>query len=775
MGVVYKARQLSLNRTVALKMILAADHATPAELTRFVREAEAAAGLRHPNIVQVHEVGEHAGRPYMVLEYVEGGSLTKHAQDPLPAREAAAVVEPIARGVAFAHANGVVHRDLKPDNVLMADAEPKTPPGPAPRLSPSARVPKVTDFGLAKTLGGGDSTLTVTGAILGTPGYMAPEQAGGESKRAGPAADVWALGAILYRLLTGRPPFAAATPHETLYQVIAADPPSPSDLVPKLPKDLVTITLKCLRKDPARRYASADELADDLNRFLAGEPIRARPVSSAERAWKWARRNRGPVAAAAAVALALAAGAGVATWQALVATAKKDEADHQAGEARKQLATAEAVKDFLKRVLTQSSAQGQAGRGRAVDRDLTVTAAMGYAVAQLDGRFPDQPLIEAELRHVIGQTYRELGDTAAAAAQFRRGYELRAEHLHPDHPDALECLEGLALIHLDHRQLDEAERAITRVLAGRERSLGPDHEDTIGAVHNLAAVLSYRGQNDRAKELYEKALVGRERLLGPTNPFTLMTMSNLAGVHEEKGDHDRAEGLYALALARYEATLGPDHPDALAVAGNLAHLYSERGDDGRAERLGRRVLAGRRKVLGPDHRDTLTAAHNLGVYLADLGRGDLAEPLLARATAGRQAVLGPDHPQTLAGLNILALLHERQGDAAKAEPPLRALLAVREKQVPAVWSTHNTRSRLGGALSGQGRYAEAEPLLLAGFRGLVDRAADIPLEYRNPRLQEAATRLARLCAATGKPAEAARWRAEAARYREPAPPPRPAG
>jgi tetratricopeptide (TPR) repeat protein/tRNA A-37 threonylcarbamoyl transferase component Bud32 len=298
MGVVYKARQLSLNRTVALKMVLAGEHAGPEQLARFRAEAEALARLQHPNIVQVHEVGAWGGRPFFSLEFVDGGSLAqKVAGTPQPPRAAAELLETLARAVHAAHQARVVHRDLKPANVLL------TRDG----------VPKVTDFGLAKclpaehaaSLPGGH---TEAGAIMGTPGYMAPEQAAGKARQVGPAADVYALGAILYELLTGRPPFRAETPLETILQVLEQEPVSPRALNARVPRDLETVCLKCLQKDPTKRYASALDLAEDLRRFLAGEPIRARPVPAWERALKWARRRPAHAALAAAVLLAVLAG-----------------------------------------------------------------------------------------------------------------------------------------------------------------------------------------------------------------------------------------------------------------------------------------------------------------------------------------------------------------------------------------------------------------------------------------------------------------------------------
>jgi len=287
MGVVYKARQSELGRTVALKMVLAGAYAGSTERERFHTEAEAIAAVTHPNIVQVYEVGNHQGLPFIALEYVDGGTLSDKIAAGLPSgRETARLVEQLARGLNAAHQAGVVHRDLKPSNVLM------THDG----------TPKVTDFGLAKRIEGG-SGLTQSGAILGTPAYMAPEQAAGEGKRIGPAADVYALGAILYECLTGRPPFDASTPIETILQVLRSEPVPPRQLNPKAPRDLETICLKCLNKEIANRYASADGLAEDLRRWQADVPIRARPAGRTERTIRWCRRN--PMAAVAVVLVAL--------------------------------------------------------------------------------------------------------------------------------------------------------------------------------------------------------------------------------------------------------------------------------------------------------------------------------------------------------------------------------------------------------------------------------------------------------------------------------------
>jgi serine/threonine protein kinase len=289
MGIVYRARQVSLDRVVAVKMLLSGPLSSPELVKRFRAEASAAASLLHPNIVAIHEVGVHQGLQYFAMDFVEGQSLAKLlGNGPLPAKRAAAYLKTIAEAIHYAHERGLLHRDLKPSNVLIDSSD----------------QPRVTDFGLARRLEG-DSELTLSGQVLGSPNYMPPEQAEAKRGQLSRRSDVYALGAMLYHVLTGRPPFVGETISDTLGQVINSEPVSPRLLNPSVPRDLETLCLKCLEKEPAKRYPTAQALVDELSRFLRNEPIEARPISPLEKMWRGCRRKPALTGLSAATVLLL--------------------------------------------------------------------------------------------------------------------------------------------------------------------------------------------------------------------------------------------------------------------------------------------------------------------------------------------------------------------------------------------------------------------------------------------------------------------------------------
>ena len=325
MGVVYRAWEPKLARTVALKIVPSGPMTGSRERKHWLSEARCVTRVRHPNIVQIHEAGEADGWLYLVLEFVPGGSLKERLRGPLPPRAAAELMRPVAAAMTAVHTAGLLHLDLKPSNILLDSA----PDGPV-----ETRAPKVADFGIARPLADRDASATSLAGPWGTPSYMAPEQATASRAGVGAAADIHALGAILYELLTGRPPFQGASTLETLDQVRGQKPVPPRRLNPKIPRDLETIALKCLEKNPSRRYASAEALADDLNRFLEGRPIKARPVSPIEHAWRWCRRQ--PVIAALAATLLLTL---IGSFLGLLALLRRSEAQRSRSEANYQVAS----------------------------------------------------------------------------------------------------------------------------------------------------------------------------------------------------------------------------------------------------------------------------------------------------------------------------------------------------------------------------------------------------------------------------------------------------
>jgi serine/threonine protein kinase len=545
MGLVCAARQSRPRRIVALKMILSDPRMGRQRLERFRGESEILARLRHPNIVGIHEVGEHRGRPYFTMEYAEGGSLAgKLAVAPLSAREAAELTRTLARTVQAAHAQGIVHRDLKPSNVLlqkdevrrMKDEESKDGSASSFILHPSSFVPKIADFGLAKQMAGepdelpGEVEQTATGMILGTPSYMAPEQAAGQTQLIGPAADVYALGAILYECLTGRPPFKAATVLETLEQVRTQEPVPPGRLQPKLPRDLQTICLKCLEKVPARRYSSAEDLADDLGRFLRGEPIRARPASVLERLRKWTRRKPAVAALLAVSGLFLAALiAGDQVYSARLRTAVK-HAQASAADAHEQRSRADtgyrSARDALNRMLRhlEKRRMGEVPQLKELQR-----AQCEDALAFYQGVFAGADDIDPEIRLDAARAYQRaakiqtlLSRGTDAVHSYGRAIDL-VEGLPPEQRDRPDTQDLLASCYGDRgltasRPADR-ERGIGKALAIRRRLVQeqPDDPGRQSALavseHQMGQVLlnAYRWAD--AETHVGRAVAIRERLI----------------------------------------------------------------------------------------------------------------------------------------------------------------------------------------------------------------------------------------------------------------------
>jgi tRNA A-37 threonylcarbamoyl transferase component Bud32/tetratricopeptide (TPR) repeat protein len=544
MGVVYQARQRKLNRVVALKMILAGQLASDADVQRFYTEAQAAAQLDHAGIVRVYEVGEHDGQHFFSMSYVAGGSLAAAIKDgPLPPRQAAALVRKVAEAVAYAHSRGIIHRDLKPANILLDEGG----------------QPQVTDFGLAKRLAA-DSQLTGTGQVMGTPSYMPPEQAQGRIQEIGPASDVYALGAIFYCLLTGRPPFQAAGVMDTLRLVLEQEPVSPRLLNPAVDRDLETICLKCLEKQAGKRYASAQALADDLRRHAAGEPILARPVGSAERLGRWCRRNPRLAAAVAAVSLLLLLVSVGSTWAALTIRQERNQK-----EAERQAAVAAREEADRARTLAQ---QNEVVAAEQADLALTTLNTLIFQVQQQLSKDPDlQPLKRDLLRTALeglqrvanraggedsrirwsmedalmrmGDLSLQLGNSEEARGYFQRRYEMTRADLDTD-PGNARLLERLAMACIDLAEVS------TKVRRDMKKALSY-YQEAVQLRTQVAQVPpdELRRQNDR---------------LGPTQrmrPFYIKlnlseSWTRVGLTHYFLGESAQAEGPMLKSLALRE-------------------------------------------------------------------------------------------------------------------------------------------------------------------------------------------------------------------------------
>ncbi len=616
MGVVYKARQVGLDRPVALKMILAGGHAGADQLARFRAEARAIARLKDPGIVQVYEVGEHDGLPYFSLEFIDGGSLGDRIRGgPWSPLEAARLVAQLARSVHTAHRSGIVHRDLKPGNVLMsADGQ-----------------PKITDFGLAKQQEV-DGLQTRSGAVMGTPAYMAPEQASGQADRVGPHSDQYALGVILYELLTGRPPFQGTSVIETLEQVRLQEPVPPAQLQPKLPRDLDTICLKALQKEPSRRYEDAGALADDLGRFLRGEPILARPVSAAERLWRWCRRNPKVASLSAAVALLLATVAVGTSAAALLLLRARDreaearvaaqasEADAVAArllaerrehEARQLVGVA--FEQNQKALVSQRYISVLAARrlrdlpgSQAVRDELLKVAAQGLRenmvvlerLSQVESDKASDLVALRTMAHInreAGQVAEEIGNIDEARRYDDRMMEL-VQSMVRRFPDELEPRKALATAQcvmgdLELNRLGDAKSALRRYDEALKLRRGwlaeaPDEVTPKLAVANTLGALARTyvrlGDLGRARSTYEEEVRLRDSAGGENAP-ELENRRELAGLYEmlgnlslSLGDVPAGRDYYRRSL-RLRERLAAENPDQTQVRRDLLLSYEKLG------------------------------------------------------------------------------------------------------------------------------------------------------------------------------------------------------
>ncbi len=599
---------------------------------------------------------------------------------------------------------------------------------------------------------------------------MSPEQAAGRLDELGPASDVYSLGAMLYNLLTGGVPFDGSDLGEILGKVRAGDFPAPRQVNRSVPPALEAVCMKAMAREPGARYASPRELADDVEHWLADEPVAAWHEPLSVRARRWMRRHRTAVTAAVAATLAgliaVAAVQGRLNRELKTAYGKvsealdaetrakkgKEEALAQSDEARKR---AEAVLRFLKDdVLAAARPEGQMG---GLGRGVTVRQAIDAAEPRVTAAFKGQPIVEAELRNTLGQTYLYLGDAPLAVRELERAVELRNSQLGATDVQTLDSRNNLAIAYEKSGRLDDAIRIHEETLRLREARLGPNHPVTLQSRSNLAIAYEQAGRTAEALRMKEDVLRKEEARLGPNHPVTLLSRNNLAIAYEQAGRTAEAILMHEDVLRRLESKAGPEHPDTLSSRNNLAAAYGRAGRISEAIRLFETTLKRREAKLGPDHFNTLLSRSNLAAAYESVGRRADAEPLRRDTLARRRKLEKPDSSLLAGDLTLLGVDLLGQSKWSAAEPILRECLAIREKVIPDAWQRFNTMSQLGEALVGQGRYAEAEPLIVGGYEGMKVREFKIPSTSR-PRLLEAAKRIVHLYDAWGRPEQAAAWK-----------------
>jgi len=678
MGVVYKARQMSLNRMVALKMLLGGKLAGSEDLKRFRAEAEAVANLDHPNIVPIYEVGEHQGQQYFTMKLIEGGSLSEwlrrvpksdardDSQLPLGRGEEEAVwlIAKVARAVHFAHQHGILHRDLKPANILI-DVQGQ---------------PNVTDFGLAKNIKA-SSDLTLSGTIMGTPSYMAPEQATGNARQVTTAADVYSLGAVLYQALTGRPPFQADTPLKTLRQVEKEEPTRPASINRRVDRDLETICLKCLEKDPQRRYGSAEALAEDLERWGRGEPIVARPVVLAERVWKWARRQPQLAALFLTILLALLAISVVSitmSWR--IAASQRA----LVGEAEKSRETAAFLNKMVGDVWP-SMAQGK--ETQMLKEILQETA---KRLIELQGH----PDVEVDLRLTLARAYEGLGLFKEQEAMSREAARVAKGHWGDRHESVAACLVSQAYALYAQERRKEALTAYDEALAIQKHLHGDDHGAVAEIYSRMADVRIAGGDRDGSEQLWLKALAIQERA-GARDAMGYSLLC-LGRIMLERGNVPAAEEKFHQAIRIQQQAAQPDKLFVANVKMWLSNARQVQQDWLGSEKLLQEVLAIRTESYGRVHHQV---AHTLGM----LARTQMRQEKLQTAKMNLEEALeiekkahGEDHAFVADVLLQFSDLYQQQADWAKAEAVHRQGLTIQER---ALGPEHSTTLRSRAALA----------------------------------------------------------------------------
>jgi eukaryotic-like serine/threonine-protein kinase len=674
MGEVWLAEQKHpVRRRVAIKLIKFGMD-TREVVARFESERQALALMNHPAIAKVFDAGSTPqGRPYFVMEYVIGIPITEYCdKHKLATRQRLELFVRVCEGAQHAHQKAILHRDLKPSNILVGEMDGKP-------------LPRIIDFGLAKATSHrltAETMFTRVGALVGTPGYMSPEQADSTGVDVDTRTDVYSLGVVLFELLVGALPldFRNLAFDEILRRLREEDVPRPSTklrtlgeqsgiaaqnrgvdtatLKRQLRGDLDAITLKALEKDRSQRYATPLELGADIGRHLHHEPVVARPASAGYRASKYIRRHRIGVVVAAIAVLLLVTFAVAQTLELERITRERDRATRERDRADR-------ITNFMTDMFKVSDPS--AARGNTI----TARAILDKASKEIDPGLALDPVLQAQMMHVMGDVYGNLGLYAQAQSLLTQAVDIRRRALGPKNPDLLRSMNRLGWILEEQHRYPEAEKLMRETLEVQRQVLGQEHPDTLASVANLAIVLDDEGRYAEAEKLQRETLEIRRRVRGPKHPETLSSMHSLASLLDDEGRHAEAEKLQRETLEIQRRVLGHEHPETMKSISNLAIVLTAEGHYAEAEKLNREVLELNRRVLGPEHPDTLHSMNNLAVLLAAEGRYAEAEKLNREALELNRHVLGPEHPDTAASTYNLACIAARTGKGDEALSLLR--------------------------------------------------------------------------------------------------------
>ena len=644
---VFLARDPDLDRMVALKLPLPKTLQDEIATKRFHREAKAAAVLGHPAIVPIFEIGQSGPITFIAMAYCPGNALNKwfsEAKQKVSARTAAAIISKLSDATEHAHRRGVVHRDLKPGNILIAQDE-------ATNSAIEDRL-RITDFGLARLATETDDTLTIEGSVVGTPAYMSPEQATGSSN-IGPATDLFSLGAILYELLTGKRPFSRDTHLATLKAIENAEPPTPLSLNPSVPKDLESICLKCLRKNPQSRFASAYELHADLERFLRGEPVRARPATTIEKVVSWSRRNPKLSIASAVAALAVVLGLAGTTWQWQRATANLRQSEAEVARTRR-------VAAFL----------GQTYRSptpTADGREVKVVDVLKRSLSEIATKFSDDDATRWDLLHQIGTAYSGLGLLNESQEVLEDVYEEMQNARASPSLTSIQLLSDLADATNSNGQFSKAltyaddayEQAV--VFAGENSKLA------VTSKTRQAMIRQNLGDTKEARQLYSEIVSTMESDPNASRLQLLQRKIDLARVMRIDGDADQTKSMLSKIIEELRADFGDDHPVAILASTEYMSVLMKQGDYATAVEIARQSLERSARTYGEDHPQAIKALSNFGALLSKAERHDEAVETLELCIRKSIDKFGPESPFTMVSTYCLAQAFDAKGEISAAK------------------------------------------------------------------------------------------------------------